>query len=43
MVLLNLPKRIFLESHKGEHDLERKPRKHGGKASKRGISLEQTV
>ena len=33
----------FLESHKGERDLERKPRKRGSKASKRGISSEQTA
>lgn len=31
----------FLESHKGEKNLECKPRKRGGKASKRGISSEQ--
>jgi transposase-like protein len=33
----------FLESHKGERDLEHKPRKRGGKASKRGVSSEQTA
>ena len=33
----------FLESHKGERHLERKPRKRGGKASQRGISSEQTA
>jgi len=32
---------FFLESHKGEHDLERKPRKRGGKGSQRGLSKEQ--
>ncbi len=32
---------FFLESHKGERDLERKPRKRGGKASQRGLSKEQ--
>jgi transposase-like protein len=31
----------FLESHKGERHLERKPRTRGGKATKRGISSEQ--
>ena len=31
----------FLESHKGERNLSRKPRKRGGKASKRGLSDEQ--
>ena len=33
----------FLESHKGERNLDREPRKRGGKASQRGISDEQTV
>jgi transposase-like protein len=32
---------FFLESHKGERDLDRKPRKRGGKASQRGLSREQ--
>ena len=32
---------FFRESHKGERDLERKPRKRGGKASQRGLSKEQ--
>jgi len=32
---------FFLESHKGERDIERKPRKRGGKASQRGLSKEQ--
>jgi len=32
---------FFLESHKGDHHLERKPRKRGGKATQRGLSLEQ--
>jgi transposase-like protein len=32
---------FFLASHKGERDLERKPRKRGGKASQRGLSKEQ--
>lgn len=31
----------FLESHKGDHHLERKPRQRGGKAHQRGISSEQ--
>ena len=31
----------FLESHKGERHLSRKPRHRGGKASKRGLSKEQ--
>ena len=31
----------FLESHKGEHHLDDKPRKRGGKASQRGLSKEQ--
>lgn len=31
----------FLESHKGERHLERKPRKRGGKAAQRGVSSEQ--
>ena len=30
-----------LESRKGDRNLERKPRKRGGKASKRGLSDEQ--
>ena len=33
----------FLESHKGERNLDRTPRKRGGKASQRGISDEQTA
>lgn len=33
----------FLESHKGEQHLERKPRKRGGRASQRGVSSEQTA
>ena len=33
----------FLESHKGEQHLKRKPRKRGGKASQRGVSSEQTA
>ena len=33
----------FLESEKGNHHLERKPRKRGGSASQRGISSEQTA
>ncbi len=33
----------FLESHKGERDLDRKPRQRGGRASKRGISSQQTA
>ena len=33
----------FLESHKGERNLERKVRKRGGKASQRGVSSEQTA
>ena len=33
----------FLESQKGNHHLERKPRVRGGKATKRGISKEQTA
>ncbi len=33
----------FLESEKGNHHLERKPRKRGGKASQRGVSSEQTA
>ncbi len=32
---------FFLESHKGERNLERKPRMRGGKASQRGLSKEQ--
>lgn len=32
---------FFLESHKGERDLDHKPRKRGGKASQRGLSKEQ--
>jgi len=32
---------FFLESHKGERGLSRKPRKRGGKATKRGTSDEQ--
>ncbi len=33
----------FLESRKGERNLEREPRKRGGKASQRGVSSEQTA
>jgi transposase-like protein len=33
----------FLESQKGNHHLERKSRKRGGKATQRGISKEQTA
>ena len=33
----------FLESEKGNHHLERKPRKRGGKATQRGVSKEQTA
>ncbi len=33
----------FLESHKGDQHLKRKPRKRGGKAAQRGISSEQTA
>jgi len=33
----------FLESQKGNHQLERKARKRGGKATQRGISKEQTA
>jgi len=33
----------FLESRKGERNLDRNPRKRGGKAAKRGISSEQTA
>ncbi len=32
---------FFLESHKGDHHLERPARKRGGKASQRGLSFEQ--
>ncbi len=32
---------FFLESGKGSRELERKPRKRGSKATKRGISSEQ--
>jgi len=32
---------FFLESHKGDHQLDRPARKRGGKASKRGLSSEQ--
>ena len=33
----------FLESEKGNHYLDRKPRKRGGKATQRGVSSEQTA
>jgi len=33
----------FLESHKGERNLDREPRKRGGTAIQRGISSEQTA
>lgn len=33
----------FLESHKGERPLDRKPRQRGGRAHQRGISSEQTA
>jgi len=33
----------FLESQKGNHHLDRRPRKRGGKATQRGISSEQTA
>ena len=39
--IVELDETYFLESHKGERDPERKPRKRGGSASKRGISEEQ--
>ena len=32
---------FFLHSRKGEHDLDRKPRHRGGKATKPGLSKEQ--
>src|SRR3990170_2113287 len=32
---------FFLYSQKGNHNIERKPRKRGGKSKKRGISSEQ--
>jgi len=32
---------FFFESHKGERNLDRKPRKRGGKATQRGLSKEQ--
>ncbi len=41
--IVELDETYFLESHKGERKLERKPRKRGGKARKRGISSEQTA
>ncbi len=34
---------FFLQSEKGNRNLDRKPRKRGGKASKRGISNEQVA
>ena len=34
---------FFLQSEKGNRNLERKPRKRGGKAIKRGISNEQVA
>ena len=34
---------FFLQSEKGNRNLERKPRKRGGKAIKRGISEEQVA
>jgi len=41
--IVELDETYFLESHKGERNLDRKPRKRGGKASQRGLSSEQTA
>ncbi len=38
--IVELDETYFFESHKGERDPERQPRKRGGSASKRGISEE---
>jgi len=41
--IVELDETYFLESHKGERNLNRESRKRGGSASKRGISPEQTA
>jgi len=41
--IVELDETYFLESRKGERNLDREPRKRGGKASQRGISDEQTA
>jgi transposase-like protein len=41
--IIEFDETYFLESHKGERHLDRKPRKRGGSASQRGISSEQTA
>jgi transposase-like protein len=41
--IIEFDETYFLESHKGERHLNRKPRKRGGSASRRGISSEQTA
>ena len=41
--LVEFDETYFLESHKGERHLDHKPRVRGGKATKRGISSEQTA
>ena len=38
---LEVDETFFLESQKGNRNLDRKVRKRGGKASKRGLSSEQ--
>lgn len=39
--IVEVDETYILESHKGQRKLGRKPRKRGGKASKRGLSCEQ--
>ena len=41
--IIEFDETYFLESHKGERHLNRKPRKRGGSATQRGISSEQTA
>ena len=39
--IVEVDETYVLESHKGQRTLDRKPRKRGGKAGKRGLSCEQ--
>jgi transposase-like protein len=39
--IVEIDETVILESKKGKRDLQRKPRKRGGKAQKRGLSAEQ--
>ena len=41
--IIEFDETYFLELEKGNHHLECKPRKQGGRASQRGVSSEQTA